>query len=88
VVRSFSVALFSLKEQLMWDVASDRVRVAERIAYTEDSIDKLRQRVTRLRAEGSDATQAEELLVVAKGALAHLHTHQSELRPRRWILSR
>jgi len=72
----------------MWDVASDRVRVAERIAYSENRIDKLRQRVARLQAEGSDAAQAEELLVVAKGALAHLQAHQSQLRPRRWILSR
>jgi hypothetical protein len=72
----------------MWDVASDRVRVAERIAYTENKIGKLQQRVARLKAEGSDATQAEELLIVAKGALAHLHTHQSELQPRRWSLTR
>jgi hypothetical protein len=25
---------------------------------------------------------------VAKGALAHLHTHHSELQPRRWSLTR
>jgi hypothetical protein len=78
----------SLKEELMWDVVSDRVRVAERIAYTETKIGKLRQLVARPKAEGSDATQTEELLVVAKGALTHLQTHQSELRPRWWILSR
>ena len=28
----------SLKEELMWDVTSDRVRIAERIAYTENKI--------------------------------------------------
>jgi hypothetical protein len=35
--------------------------------------------------EGSDATQTEELLVVAKGALTHLQTQQPELRPRRYL---
>jgi len=35
----------SLKEELMWDVVSDRVRVAERIEYTENKIGKLQQRV-------------------------------------------
>ena len=72
----------------MSDVASDRVRVAERIAYTENKIGKLQQLVARPKAEGSDATQTEDLLVVAKGPLTHLQTYQSELRPRRWILSR
>ena len=40
----------------MWRVPSDLLRIAERIADTENRIGKLRDRAERLRAEGSDAS--------------------------------
>ena len=72
----------------MWRVSSDLLGVAERIADTENKITKLRDRVERLKAEGSDATQAEELLDSARGALGQLHAHQSDLRRTGWTISR
>jgi hypothetical protein len=72
----------------MWRVPSDLLVVAERIAGTEDRITKLRGRVDRLRAEGSDATQAEELLDIARSMLGQLHAHQSDLRRSSWVISR
>src|SRR4051812_3636318 len=55
----------------MWRVPSDLLQVAERIAQAENRIGKLRLRVARLRDEGSDATQAEELLNSIAGTLGH-----------------
>ena len=72
----------------MWRVPSDLLHVAERIAQAEDRIGKLRLRVDRLKGEGSDATQAEELLKTVIGSLQHLHSHQSDLRRSAWVISR
>jgi|KBSSwiStaDraftv2_1062776.scaffolds.fasta_scaffold2889195_1 hypothetical protein len=71
----------------MWHASFDRISVAERIAETEDRVAKLRERADRLRAEGSDATQAEELLSVARTMLGYLHARQSGLRQRTWTIS-
>ena len=53
----------------MWRVPSDLLQVAERIAQAENRIGKLRLRVERLKDEGSDATQAEELLNIVAATL-------------------
>jgi hypothetical protein len=72
----------------MWRVPSDLLRIAERIADTENRIDKLRDRVDRLRAEGSDASQADDLLDVTRGMLGQLYAHQSDMRRSAWIISK
>ena len=71
----------------MWRVPSDLLQ-AERIAHAENRIDKLRLRVERLREEGSDATQAEELLNSIAGTLSQLYAHQSDLRRSAWVISK
>jgi len=72
----------------MWRVPSDLINVAERIAQTEDRIGKLRLRIDRLKDEGSDPTQAEQLLQTITGSLQHLNAHQSDLRRSAWVISR
>ena len=56
----------------MWRVPSDLLQVAERIAHTENRIGKLKLRVERLKNEGSDASQAEELLDSIAATLGHI----------------
>ena len=72
----------------MWRVPSDLINVAERIAQTEDRIGKLRLRIDRLKGEGSDPTQAEQLLQTITDSLQHLYAHQSDLRRSAWVISR
>jgi hypothetical protein len=72
----------------MWRVSSDLLQVAERIAQAEDRIGKLRLRVERLTDEGSDATQAEELLQSITGMLNQLYAHQLDLRRSAWVISK
>ena len=72
----------------MWRVPPDLLQVAERIAQAENRIGKLRLRVERLKVEGSDATQAEELLNSIAATLSGLYAHQSDLRRSAWVISK
>lgn len=72
----------------MWREPFDRLGMAERIADTENRICKLRERADRLREQGGDATQTEELIDVARDILAQLHCRQSYHRRRSWMISR
>jgi hypothetical protein len=58
--------------------------IATRIAETENRIDQLRKRVERLKAEGSDASQAQETLQIVSRNLANLYVQQSILRRSVW----
>ena len=58
--------------------------VAERIAEAENRASQLRERVDRLRNEGSDAAQAQETLHVVSRNLANLYVQQAVLRRTVW----
>ena len=64
------------------------MQVAERIALAENRIGKLKLRVERLKHEGSDAAQAEELLYSVAATLSHLYAHQSDLRRSAWVITK
>ena len=71
----------------MWRVPSDLLRIAERIADTENRINKLRDRADRLRAEGSEReSRIDDLLDVTRGMLGQLYTHQSDMRRSAWTI--
>ena len=54
--------------------------VAERIASTEYRHSKLRVRIKRLKDEGSDASQEEEVLGLLAADLAQLYRAQATMR--------
>ena len=58
--------------------------IAQRIAEVENRISQLRDRVTRLKSEGGDTSQAEQTLQVVSGNLANLYTRQSVARRSVW----
>lgn len=58
--------------------------VAERIASIENRHSSLRVRIKRLKEEGSDATQEEELLGVLANNLAQLYQRQAVMRRSSW----
>jgi hypothetical protein len=60
------------------------IAVAERIAEAENRASQLRERVERLRNEGSDAAQAQETLQVVSRNLANLYVQQAVLRRTVW----
>jgi chromosome segregation ATPase len=60
------------------------VSIAERIAEAENRIDQLRERVERLKTEGSDASQAQETLQIVSRNLANLYVQQSVMRRTVW----
>jgi len=62
--------------------------VAERIAVTENHLQKLRHRVNRLQEEGSDARDAQELLDLLSGNLGELYSRQSSMRRSSWVMGR
>jgi uncharacterized protein (DUF2164 family) len=62
--------------------------VAERIAATENRLQKLRHRVNRLQEEGSDARDAQELLEFLSGNLGELYSRQSDMRRTSWLIGR
>ena len=64
------------------------MQVAERIAQAENRIGKLRRRVERLKDEGSDATQAEELLDTIGKTPSQLYAHQLDMRWSTWVISK
>ena len=72
----------------MWRIPADLEFIAERVAVAENRVSKLRNRVERLTAEGSDATQAQELLEVARNLLDQLYDQQTQLRRSAWTFSR
>ena len=57
---------------------------ATRIAESENRVSQLRERVERLKTEGSDASQAQETLQVVSRNLANLYVQQSVLRRTVW----
>ena len=62
--------------------------VAERIAATENRLQKLRHRVNRLQELGSDARDAQELLEFLSGNLGELYSRQSSMRRTSWVIGR
>ena len=65
---------------------STRLAIAERIAEAENRVSQLRERVERLKTEGSDAAQAQETLQVVSHNLGNLYIQQSALRRKVWAL--
>ena len=58
--------------------------IAGRIADAENRIAQLRSRIDRLRDEGSDASQAQEMLQVLSRNLGNLYVQQSVKRRSAW----
>jgi hypothetical protein len=58
--------------------------IATGIAETENRVSQLRERVERLKTEGSDASQARETLQIVSRNLANLYVQQSLLRRTVW----
>ena len=58
--------------------------IAQRIAEVENRISQLRDRVTRLKNEGGNSSQAEQTLQIVSGNLANLYTRQSVVRRSVW----
>jgi hypothetical protein len=65
-------------------VFSDTLDIASRIAATENRVDKLRDRIQRLDAEGSDSHSARDLLDILQGNLHQLYARQTTLRRSQW----
>jgi hypothetical protein len=61
-----------------------RLAIAERIAESENRVSQLRERVERLKSEGSDAAQAQETLQVVSRNLANLYVQQALVRRTVW----
>jgi hypothetical protein len=62
--------------------------VAERIASTENRHSRLRIRIKRLKDEGSDASQEEEVLGLLAKNLAQLYRTQATMRRTSWIATK
>lgn len=58
--------------------------IATRIAETENRVGQLRERVERLKTEGSDASQAQDTLQVVSRNLGNLYVQQSVMRRTVW----
>ena len=58
--------------------------IATRIAETENRVSQLRERVERLKTEGSDASQAQDTLQVVSRNLGNLYVQQSLMRRTVW----
>ena len=58
--------------------------IATRIAETENRVSQLRERVERLKTEGSDASQAQDTLQVVSRNLGNLYVQQSVMRRTVW----
>ena len=57
-----------------------RITIAQAIAEAENRVSQLRDRVTRLTGEGSDASQAQETLRTVSCSLGNLYIQQSIVR--------
>ena len=60
------------------------VAIAQRIAEAENRVSQLNDRVTRLKSEGSDTSQAHEALQIVSRNLSNLYGQQSALRRSMW----
>ena len=60
------------------------VAIAQRIAEAENRVSQLRERVERLKSEGSDFSQAQETLQVVLRNLSNLYVQQSVMRRSVW----
>ena len=60
------------------------VAIAQRIAEAENRVSQLNDRVTRLKSEGSDTSQAHEALQIVSHNLSNLYIQQSALRRSMW----
>jgi hypothetical protein len=60
------------------------VAIAQRIAEAENRVGQLNDRLTRLKCEGSDASQAQEALQIVSRNLSNLYIQQSALRRSMW----
>jgi hypothetical protein len=58
--------------------------IAQRIADAENRITQLRTRIERLKNEGSDASQAQEMLQILSRNLGNLYVQQSVMRRSAW----
>ena len=58
--------------------------IATGIAETENRVSQLRERIERLKGEGSDASQAQETLQIVSRNLANLYVQQSVMRRSVW----
>jgi hypothetical protein len=58
--------------------------IADRIAEAENRVSQLRERVERLRSEGSDAAQAQDTLQVVSRNLGNLYIQQAVMRRAGW----
>ena len=68
-------------------MTSDRaslLAIAERIAEAENRVAQLRERVQRLKFEGSDASQSQDTLQVVSPDLGNLYVRQSVMRRTVW----
>ena len=63
---------------------SARLAIAERIAEAENRVAQLRERIERLKSEGSDTWQASEALRLVSSELANLYLEQSMMRRSAW----
>jgi hypothetical protein len=60
------------------------VAIAQRIAEAENRVGQLNDRLTRLKSEGSDTSQAQEALQIVSRNLSNLYVQQSALRRSMW----
>ena len=60
------------------------VAIAQRIAEAENRVSQLRERVERLKSEGSDFSQAQGTLQVVLRNLGNLYVQQSTMRRSVW----
>jgi hypothetical protein len=60
------------------------VAIAQRIAEAENRVGQLRDRIERLKTEGSDASQTQETLQVVSRNLGNLYVQQSVMRRAVW----
>ena len=63
---------------------TELLAIATRIAETENRVSQLRERVERLKTEGSDASQAQDTLQVVSRNLGNLYVQQSVMRRTVW----
>ena len=60
------------------------IAIAQRIAEAENRVNQLNERVTRLKREGSDTSQAHDALQIVSRNLSNLYIQQSALRRSVW----
>jgi prefoldin subunit 5 len=66
-------------------VSQELLEIAQRIAGAENRVSTLAARIERLREEGSDVTQAQDLLDAARQELNQLYVSQVSMRRQSWL---